>query len=146
MNGEAIFWTPGVTLAAIEKQVIYKAYQFYRQNKTATATALGISIKTLDNKFDRYEQEDKAAEDARKHDELTRQQQLHRARFGTASGGDPIAGTFEVPSMPQADQGNGAQPPLEASEESAVSMPVGKKVQEMLPESAPPRRKRRAGS
>ena len=50
-----ILWSPGVTLEEIEKQVILKAFRFYRGNKTTTANALGIAIRTLDNKLEKYE-------------------------------------------------------------------------------------------
>jgi len=46
-----INWQPGVTLEDIELQVIDKAYRFFEGNKTKTANALGIAIRTLDNKL-----------------------------------------------------------------------------------------------
>lgn len=51
-------WTPGQTLEAIEREVILKAYRFYQQNKTHTATALGISIRTLDAKLAKFAKEE----------------------------------------------------------------------------------------
>lgn len=53
MMGEAI-WFPGVTLADLEKKAILKALKFYDNNKTRTASALGISIRTLQNKLNEY--------------------------------------------------------------------------------------------
>lgn len=49
-----INWSPGQTLEQIEKQVILQAYRFYEQNKTHTAAALGISIRTLDGRLADY--------------------------------------------------------------------------------------------
>lgn len=49
-----IVWTPGNTLADVEKHVILKALQFYQGNKTQTARALGIALRTLANKLDLY--------------------------------------------------------------------------------------------
>ncbi len=49
------FWTPGRTLADIEKEVILHAHKFYGYNKTKTAQSLGIAIRTLDAKLAQYE-------------------------------------------------------------------------------------------
>lgn len=56
-----IMWSPGVTLEDIEKQVILKAFRFYRGSKTTTSQALGISIRTLDTKLEKYEADGKLA-------------------------------------------------------------------------------------
>ena len=49
-----INWQPGITLEEIEKEVILKALSFYHGNKTHTAHALGISIRTIQNKLAIY--------------------------------------------------------------------------------------------
>lgn len=49
-----INWQPGLTLEDIEKEVILKALSFYHGNKTRTAEALGVAIRTIDNKLARY--------------------------------------------------------------------------------------------
>ena len=49
-----INWQPGITLEEIEKQVILKALEFYQGNKTKTALSLGIAVRTLDNKLEKY--------------------------------------------------------------------------------------------
>ena len=72
-------WQPGTSLDAAEKAIILKAYAFYKQNKTQTAQSLGIAIRTLDTKLERYEHENKmdlekkAVEKAR-HDVFLRKQ------------------------------------------------------------------------
>jgi hypothetical protein len=43
-------WEPGLTLDYIEAQAISQALEFHNYNKTHTARALGISIRTLRNK------------------------------------------------------------------------------------------------
>lgn len=58
-----VFWQPGITLDQVEKQVIKKAYRFFENNKTRTAAALDIAIRTLDAKLARYEKEDSAKDD-----------------------------------------------------------------------------------
>jgi len=47
-------WSPGMKLDDVEKEAILAAFQFYHKNKTQTAAALGIAIRTLDYKLARY--------------------------------------------------------------------------------------------
>lgn len=47
-------WAPGQTLNDIEKNVIIEALQYHKGNRTHTAKALGISIRTLRNKIAEY--------------------------------------------------------------------------------------------
>ena len=56
-----IHWQPGVTLDEVERQVIMAAIRFFHGNKSATANSLGVSVRTIQNKLDRYEKEDIAA-------------------------------------------------------------------------------------
>ena len=47
-------WIPGKTLNDIERNVILEALQYHQGNRTHTARALGISIRTLRNKLAEY--------------------------------------------------------------------------------------------
>ncbi len=47
-------WSPGQTLDQIEKNVILEALKYHKGNRTHTAKALGISIRTLRNKLADY--------------------------------------------------------------------------------------------
>jgi two-component system response regulator FlrC len=47
-------WTPGQTLNDIERNVILEALKYHSGNRTHTAKALGISIRTLRNKLADY--------------------------------------------------------------------------------------------
>jgi len=47
-------WIPGKTLDDIERRVILDALQYHQGNRTHTAKALGISIRTLRNKIADY--------------------------------------------------------------------------------------------
>ena len=47
-------WSPGETLNDIERTVILQALQYHNGNRTHTARALGISIRTLRNKLSDY--------------------------------------------------------------------------------------------
>lgn len=49
-----IIWTPGMSIAHIEKEIILTALRFYGYNKATTARSLGISVKTLYNKLESY--------------------------------------------------------------------------------------------
>lgn len=49
-----MLWSPGMTLADVEKEVILKALQFYGGNKTRTAASLDIGVRTIDNKLAIY--------------------------------------------------------------------------------------------
>ncbi len=53
-NAEAKSWSPGQTLDDIERTVIIMALGYHQGNRTHTARALGISIRTLRNKLADY--------------------------------------------------------------------------------------------
>jgi len=53
-SAEAQSWIPGTTLDDIEKRVILEALSYHKGNRTHTARALGISIRTLRNKLADY--------------------------------------------------------------------------------------------
>lgn len=57
MNPNPVFWSPGMSLAELEKQAILKAYQHFKSNKSTTAASLGIAIRTLDKKLELYEKQ-----------------------------------------------------------------------------------------
>ena len=87
----SVFWSPGMKLETLEEHVIIKAYAFYQNNKTATANSLGISIRTLDNKLEKYERntfEEELAEDVRKRE---REEFLIRSRGIQGQGFDNSA-------------------------------------------------------
>lgn len=47
-------WSPGMTIAAMEREALFSAMKFYKENKKAVASALGISLKTVYNKLRDY--------------------------------------------------------------------------------------------
>ena len=53
-RAEKANWAPGRTLDDIERNVIIEALQYHNGNRTHTARALGISIRTLRNKLADY--------------------------------------------------------------------------------------------
>lgn len=132
-----IIWSPGMSLASIEKLVILEAYRFFRSNKTATATALGIAIRTLDNKLQQYEEDDQI-ETQKAKDELQR-----RTEFLARQRGNP-PNNIGIPYSPNEAQKNihGSSSGLHmesvvnASSQPTVPMSERKEVQSVLPEHA----------
>lgn len=49
-----VHWQPGMTIDDVEKLVILKALKWFGNNKKVTAQALGIALRTLDYKLERY--------------------------------------------------------------------------------------------
>lgn len=152
MSDLMVVWSPGVTLDAIERQVIDKAYIYYKGNKTQTANALGISIKTLDNKFERYRADDALAEKAKQDAELNRERFLYRSRFGSLDANsfgrvnaEPPPPPARVGASAHPEARNELEPVVIPPPQSALSVPVGSEIQEMLPSKAPTRRKRTSG-
>lgn len=148
MSGDLIIWTPGVTLAEIERQVIEKSFAFYKGNKSATARALGVTVKTLDNKFERYASDDAAANEAKAYDERRRQELLERSRYGTGAGiSNPLVPSTapsrrDVP--PHVERG--VEPASDVSAPEPLPMSDGQEFSGVLPSDAPPRRRGRPRS
>lgn len=97
MNDQ-IFWSPGVTLDQIEKLVIKKALIHFRNNKAATASSLGVAVRTIDNKLERYEMEER--EERNKEAERKRKDQ----EFLTRARGQYTMPTNHMPTPPAAPQ------------------------------------------
>lgn len=51
-----VTWYPGVLLDDNEQEIIESCYRYCEKNKTQTALALGIAIRTLDYKLALYKQ------------------------------------------------------------------------------------------
>jgi hypothetical protein len=47
-------WQPGITLEEMEREVIITALRFYQWNRTRTADALAVSVRTIQNKIALY--------------------------------------------------------------------------------------------
>lgn len=77
---ESITWSPGISLEEIEKQVLLRAYRFFRSNKQATANSLKISVRTLDRKLEEYENQQKIFLEKQARVEADRQAFLARSR------------------------------------------------------------------
>lgn len=165
MNGPGINvnWVPGITLDEMEKNCILAAFRFYRSNKTHTAQALGIAIRTLETKLEKYEADSKR-ETQRIVDERTRQREINERMRGPEltrrfqlGGGDQIRTSVDEDgdeadheaSAEFTENGNGAgsgervEPTLEAGTESPMPVPKRKEVQGVLQRQAPSHSKHR---
>lgn len=140
-------WAPGMSLDFVEKQAILEAFRFYRSNKTQTSIALGISIRTLETKLDRYKK------DKNDDDEQYQQRAAHRAEFirrsrAPANGIAPVVGPGPFVESPtqgaqpqvavgdEADRGVRVEPLAGLTPEHAVSMSKPAQVQKVLPAHA----------
>ena len=117
----SVNWVPGITLEQLEKECILKAYQFYRQNKTQTAAALGIALRTLDNKLERYTEDEQRERERKESDRRERAEILKRMR-----GIQPQDGI-------QASPGINMEPAQNIGSEPQMPVPKRDQVQEMLP-------------
>lgn len=125
-----INWVPGITLEEMEKQCILSAFRFYRGNKTQTATALGISPRSLYDKLEKYDA-DQIEFDRRMQEETTqRVATLARMR------GIVPAQKFEEPkaqsAAPSTLSGLHVEPLIGTEPQSVMPLLESKKVQEVL--------------
>lgn len=129
-------WSPGVSLESIEKQVILTAFSFYGGNKSATANSLGIAIRTLDIRLEKYEADGKAEEI--KHAERRQKQHefLQRQRGGPGYGDVKDSEAPSAPSVHGADAGVRVESAPVAPAKSSVPVSERQEVQSVLPKQA----------
>lgn len=144
MNVEQyISWSPGMTLEAIEKQVILKAFQFFNNNKTTTASALGIAIRTLDSKLDKYKIEEEESRVKHERERQRREEFQIRSRgIARDADGRPIGAVAQsAPTSPQQIHNTNAGVRVESAIDLSAkqSLPVheSEKVQKVLHGQAP---------
>lgn len=131
MSNEMIFWSPGVTIDEIERQVILKAYKFYQNNKTTTASALGIAIRTLDSRLEKYKSDDE------QRDKQVTEQRAREADYQRRARGLPST-------VSSASAGSRVESPTQASSESQVPVSQRQEVQKVLPQPSAQGHSRRA--
>lgn len=134
----SISWSPGVTLEGVERQAVEMAYRFYNQNKTQTARALDIAIRTLEAKLEKYaiddNQTEKAILDRRFNEENFRRRQRGLAPIaGGPEGALHLSGREGKREVGKAEPGVRLEPASRAAEESGVPLPVRREVQKVLP-------------
>lgn len=128
-----INWVPGLTLEEVEKACILQAFRWFRGNKTQTSIALGVSVKTIDNKLEKYEQDGKAAKEQNDHDELKRKRDLNRMRGLPEDAPSEGQGPKNVFST---DSGLHVEPAPQARPEPAVPVSQRQEIQKVLPTHA----------
>lgn len=134
-----IVWSPGVTLESAEKEIILYAFRYYRGNKTVTAQALGISIRTLDNKFEKYQKEVDDENVRKTEHERNAKEFLERQRNGT---GKPTTWyTPEVskkvhPGSSDTATESRVEPSAQPAAKPALSVPKRAEVQGLPPASS----------
>lgn len=132
---QPVNWSPGVTLEQIEKQVILNAFRFYRGNKTQTAIALGIAIRTLENKLEKYEADGKLADERANAKRLSDHEQLMRSR-GIVGRVTEATQSRQKDNAYAAYDGPDREPSREISAQHSVSVSERKEVQSVLPKHA----------
>ena len=134
-------WSPGVTLEQIEKEVILLAFRHFRGNKTTTSNALGIAIRTLDSKLEKYELDGKTEKERLVNEQSKRNEFLARSRGNVPNninGGSVAVETKkDAASLPGTNAGIRMESPAHAPAQSPVSMPERGKVQTVLPGQTP---------
>lgn len=121
-----INWTPGLTIDRAEQIIIEQAFRWYKNNKTQTSAALGISVRTLDNKLERYEQDEREQQRIRAEDERQRKIQFDRQRAHSA---------IQSSSVPSPGPGMRLEPATEIRSEPSLPVSERTEVQEVLPKS-----------
>ncbi len=148
-------WVPGITLDEMEKHCILSALRFYRGNKTQTAGALGIAIRTLDNKLEKYESDGKREQDRFESDKLERQRTLDRLRGVEFTRNNAVGHIYQPTPENEAARNSGSseqtvqngveagprvhmEPASETPPQQTMPMSQRKEVQSMLPRHTPP--------
>lgn len=80
MISNMIVWSPGTTLEIVEEQIIKRALAHYNGNKTITASSLGIAVRTLENKLEKYEAQEKEDKRIAEEEKFKRDDFLARCR------------------------------------------------------------------
>ncbi len=134
-------WSPGVTLEQMERQVIETAYRFYKNNKSQTARALDIAIRTLETKLEKYAGDDRSSNANLDGVRQRREEFLKRER-GLPAGVESVNGIdignarFDRPPEGEAfgdrpNQGVRMESAAHSAKEHEMPVSVGKKVQSM---------------
>lgn len=129
---EQVFWSPGVTLEMIEKQVILNALRFYRGNVIQCAISLGVSDRTIRNKMEKYEQDSAAQQERDAAEDAERARILDRQR-GIVPGSKDQEGGARIYG---AHTGVHMEPSRQAPAQHAVPMSESEKIQSVLPPKA----------
>lgn len=130
-----VYWSPGMSLEVLEQIVIQRAFKYYQSNKTATANSLGIAIRTLEAKLDKYDMDEinREAQSAARRNE--RETNLARARGFSPPNSQTFSGQ---PAQTSFKTETGVRAQSIANTAAQQQMPVSERqeVQEVLPKQA----------
>ncbi len=136
-----ISWVPGIKLEDMEKACILQAIRFYRGNKTQTSIALGIAIRTLDHKLEKYEAEGIAERARYDRDKQDRIATLNRMRGIVQS--EPTEQSNAPQTLREASVGVRLEPFAEPTTQQQMPVLERQEVQAVLPKQAAAGHKRR---
>lgn len=128
-NFGIIQWSPGITLEEVERLIIIKAYEFYGRNKTATANALNISVRTLDTKLEKYDEDERTRVETERAERVKDANFLERQR-GFTIGPDGRQMLYGAPT------GVHMEPAPQPPAQQAMPVQERQKVQSVLPGKA----------
>jgi hypothetical protein len=135
-----ITWQPGMTLEDIERLVILRAIKYYKHNKSQTARALGIGIRTLDSKLERYGEPVQVSK--MKTDEMKRKIKTGLLHFFGDRSKVALQLGISVSKLEEyvneiareeASRGLGMEPFIEVSPQPTLPVPKWQEVQSVLP-------------
>lgn len=133
-------WQPGMTLDEMEKHTILQAYRFYRSNKTQTAIALGISVRTLDNKLEKYELDGRKEAERDAAEKIRNTEILNRMRGITPGASAPPNARkqveFQEEGVHSPDAGIRLEPANKAPAQHTMPLPERSEVQAVLSKQA----------
>lgn len=117
-------WTPGMTLEWFERQAVLAAYKYFQGNKSQTADALGITLKTLYSKLEAYGFHEGATATTAKENQAGNIPRVTQKNEGTK------------PASVQAEGGVRVQPTVETPSQLPVSVQQREKVQTLPPKQS----------
>lgn len=120
-----LVWTPGMSLEAVEKEVILQALKYFKGNKTATYNALGIAPKTLDSKLEKYNVSAKEMKE-KQDDRTTRANEwLEKQRWGHTGKARSSQEVLQTPAEFRVES------TIELPTQQPMSMQIGEKIQKV---------------
>jgi CRISPR/Cas system CMR-associated protein Cmr5 small subunit len=140
-----IQWSPGVSLEALEKQAIQKAFMHFQENKQATANALGITVDFLESKLEKYQQQDINESEKEFYERSEREQFLRKCR-GENTPDNLVTERSEREAKARregreqenngADAGIRVEPAVDDRQEPSLSVSKRKEIQKVSPKSS----------
>lgn len=110
-----IIWTPGVSLEENEREIILAAMKHHNGNKSAVARSLNITVKTVDNKLEKYAKDDAEIAEAAIRERHKSDEFLQRQRGSY----NPQAAAFEAASQTQAPDAQDTEHPHDDTPQAA---------------------------